>query len=165
MRTLYRLIASRDSIRLIWTTMDQGIFALSNFIMNILFARWLPAADYGLFMLSFSGYMLLCVVHWGGMLEPLLVLSAQIESHKHRSYITTLGWAHLIVLLGAALIATAAAAVAIGLSHDQVAWGIFGAVVGGCLMMTLVTARRLCLVFLSPRVSAMICCRGSGCGW
>lgn len=156
MRHLYRLITTRGLNRLLWTTMDQAIFALSNFIMNILFARWLPAADYGLFMMSFSGYMLLCVLHWGGMLEPLLVLSAQIERHKQRTYITTLGWAHLLVLLAAIVLAATAAAIALATGHQHIGYGLFGAVVGGCLMMTLVTARRLCLVFLSPRVSAMI---------
>jgi hypothetical protein len=42
------------------------------------------------------------------------------------------------------------------LSAPDIAWAILGAGIGGSFMVTLLTARRLCLVFLSTPVSATI---------
>jgi O-antigen/teichoic acid export membrane protein len=146
----------RQAQRVFWMIVDQGVFATSNFIMNVLFARWLSAAEYGLFAVSFSTYLLLTVVHWGAFLEPLLVLSAQIDSDKRRSYVVTLGWTHVFMVLAAGVIASIIFVVASLLHAPNVGWVALGAGVGGSLMLTLLTARRLCLVFMSPRVSAIV---------
>jgi len=36
---------------------DQGVFALSNFVLNVQFARWLSPHEYGLFAISFTGFV------------------------------------------------------------------------------------------------------------
>ncbi len=146
----------RQTERVFWMIVDQGVFATSNFIMNVLFARWLSASEYGLFAVSFSTYLLLTVIHWGAFLEPLLVLSAQIDPDKRRSYIVTLGWTHIVMVLGAGVIAMTIFAIARLFDAPNVGWVAIGAGVGGSLMLTLLTARRLCLVFMSPRVSAIV---------
>ena len=142
--------------RLFWMIVDQGVFATSNFIMNVLFARWLSAPDYGMFAVSFSAYLFLTLIHWGAFLEPLLVLSAQIDRDKRRSYIVTLGLAHLGMIFGAVILCLIGFGVAWECEASEVGWAIMGAGGSGSLMLTLITARRLCLVFLSPRVSAAV---------
>jgi len=146
----------RQTERVFWMIVDQGVFATSNFIMNVLFARWLSAPEYGLFAVSFSTYLLLTVVHWGAFLEPLLVLSAQIDHNKRRSYVVTLGWTHAGMVLAAGVIALTIFGIAWMMDAPNVGWVALGAGVGGSLMLTLLTARRLCLVFMSPRVSAIV---------
>jgi O-antigen/teichoic acid export membrane protein len=146
----------RQINRVLWMMVDQAVFATSNFIMNVLFARWLTPDEYGMFAVSFSAYLFLTVVHWGAFLEPLLVLSAQIDADTRRSYILTLGVAHVLMVVGATALSAAGFCVALAFGAPDVGWAIVGAGVGGSLMLTLITARRLCLVFLSPRVSAIV---------
>ena len=95
-RPLFLIITQRWSrsmlaeiMRFAWLLADQGVFAATDFIANILFARWLSPIDYGLFAVSFSGYLLLTVVHFGAILEPLLVQSAKVEQNRLHSYIST----------------------------------------------------------------------------
>src|SRR5262245_20810067 len=93
----------RDKIvRLFWLMTDQGVFALSNFVLNVQFARWLSPHEYGLFAISFTGFVLLSVVHYGCLLEPLLVLSAQVEVDRRGSYLMALLRLHLL-LFGSAI--------------------------------------------------------------
>jgi O-antigen/teichoic acid export membrane protein len=145
-----------EAMRFGWLLADQGVFAATNFIANVLFARWLSPIDYGLFAVSFSGYLLLTVVHFGAILEPLLVQSAKVEPERMRSYIVVLIEAHLIMMLGISLLAALSFLIALSLGHPTIGWAIVGASVGGWLMASLLTARRLCLVFLSTRLSASI---------
>jgi hypothetical protein len=74
-RSLRPIIRSvpTEGVPLAWLMADQAVIALTNFVTNILFARWLPPVDYGILAVSFTGYLLLTVIHYGGILEPLLV--------------------------------------------------------------------------------------------
>src|ERR1700722_13565502 len=135
---------------------DQAVFALTNFITNILFARWLPPVDYGILVISFSGYLLLTVIHYGSVLEPLLVQSVRVDAGRLRSYVVTLIIAHLIGIAGIGVLAALASAIAWALEMPDIGPAIIGAGIGGSFMVTLLTSRRLCLVFLSTRVSTMI---------
>ncbi|CAM6055283.1 unnamed protein product [Sphagnum tenellum] len=124
--------------------------------MNILFARWLVPAEYGLFVVSFSAYLFMTVIHWGAFLEPLLILSAQIDGDRRRPYVHALGKIHLLLIGTAITIASIGFGVSSYFGHINIGYGLIGAGVGGTFMVTLLTARRLCLVFLSPKVSAII---------
>lgn len=143
-------------VQLAWLMADQAVFALTNFVTNILFARWLPPIDYGVLAVSFSGYLLLTVIHYGGIVEPLLVQSARVDAGRLRSYMVTLIVAHAIWITGFSLLLGVAAGIACLFQAPEVALAILGAGIGGSFMVTLLTARRLCLVFLSTRVSTAI---------
>jgi O-antigen/teichoic acid export membrane protein len=162
------MLSLRRLLHFFWLIVDQAVFALSNFVMNILFARWLSATDYGLFGVSFAGYLFLTVIHWGAFLEPLLVLSAQIEASRRRSYIATLGLVHVLLILIASVLAGAAFLICRSMGSLNTGWAILGAGIGGTMMLMLITARRLCLVFLTPRISAGVgvayCVGVLGCG-
>jgi O-antigen/teichoic acid export membrane protein len=145
-----------QGILLAWLMADQAVFALTNFITNILFARWLPPVDYGILVISFSGYLLLTVIHYGSVLEPLLVQSVRVDAGRLRSYVVTLIIAHLIGIAGIGVLAALASAIAWALEMPDIGLAIIGAGIGGSFMVTLLTARRLCLVFLSTRVSTTI---------
>ena len=145
-----------EVVPLAWLMADQGIFATTNFVVNILFARWLPPVDYGLFAVSFSGYLLLTVLHFGAVLEPILVQSAQVEANRLRSYIFVLIEAHVLMITGIGILSGIGLITALLLNDPEAGLAIVGAMLGGSLMVTLLTARRLCLVFLSTRVSATI---------
>jgi O-antigen/teichoic acid export membrane protein len=150
------MLTLRRLLEFCWLIVDQAVFALSNFAMNVLFARWLKPTDYGLFAVSFTGYLFLTVIHWGAFLEPLLVLSAQISADRRRSYVVTLGLVHVLMILAAMIISGAVFALCSHLGSPDTGWAVVGAGIGGSMMLMLITARRLCLVFLSPRISATV---------
>lgn len=124
--------------------------------MNVLFARWLSADAYGLFSISFSAYLFMVVIHWGAFIEPLLVLSPLIDLNRRRSYIITLVYAHLLLLLAAIVVSAVGYVICLHYDLPNAALGIIGASVCGVMMVTLLTARRLCLVFESLPLSAVI---------
>jgi O-antigen/teichoic acid export membrane protein len=143
-------------IRLFWLMTDQGVFALSNFVLNVQFARWLSPHDYGLFAISFTGFLLLSVVHYGCLLEPLLVLSARVGADRRGSYLMALVHLHLLLFGSAIALCTLALMCAWGLGQPEAGWLIVGAGIGGSTNLALLTARRLCLIFLTTRLSALV---------
>jgi len=66
--------------------LDQGLSSGSNFILNILLARWLAPADYGAFAVVFAVFLFLSGFHNALLLEPMSVLGPgrypdQIETY------------------------------------------------------------------------------------
>ena len=53
---------------------DQGLISASNFLVNILLARWLDPAAYGAFAVAFSVFLLISGIHNALLLEPITVL-------------------------------------------------------------------------------------------
>lgn len=54
--------------------LDQGIFSSTNFILNLLLARWLDASSYGVFAVAFAVYLFFTGFHNAMILEPISVL-------------------------------------------------------------------------------------------
>ena len=147
----------RDNItRLIWLVTDQGMFALGNFVLNVQFARYLSPHDYGLFAISFTAFMFLSVIYYGGLLEALLVLSGRVQADRRRSYLMALLRLHLLLFGSAIALCALASMGACGLGNSEAGWLIMGAAIGGSANLALLTVRRLCLIFLSTRISAQI---------
>ena len=139
-----------------WLMADQAVFALTNLVLNVLFAHWLTPVEYGRFGITFSGFILLSVLHWYIVVEPLLVESARIAPDRLRSYIVTLIRAHIILLAGAAVLAALAWLTGTLLGRRDFGFGVATAIGCGCALLTLATARRLCLAFLTAAVSALV---------
>jgi len=101
-----------------WTTKgslaiaDQGLFAGSNFLLNVLLARWLAPADYGAFALAFSLFLLLAGFHNAALIEPMTVLGPASFRDNLRNYISQLSKLHFGLTL---CFASLAGAVAIAL--------------------------------------------------
>jgi O-antigen/teichoic acid export membrane protein len=142
--------------RVAWMMVEQGVFSSTNFVLNVLFARWLSPTEYGLFAVSFGGFVFMSCIHWGGILEPLLVLSGRITSSQRRAYVTTIGLAHAILALAAGAIGGLAILITSALGLPVAGWAVLGAGLGGTMLLTLVTGRRLCLIFLSPIISVLL---------
>jgi O-antigen/teichoic acid export membrane protein len=75
-----RLLVDRAS----WALVDQGVVSLGNFVLNVLLARYLIAADYGTFALFLGAIFTLRNIDWSLISYPLSVqLSA--ASAKERA--------------------------------------------------------------------------------
>jgi O-antigen/teichoic acid export membrane protein len=89
--------------------LDQGLFASSNFLLNVLLARWLVPADYGAFALAYSVFLLLGVFHSALLTGPMLVFGPGKYRERFPEYLGILLRGHFALMLaGAALLAVAA---------------------------------------------------------
>jgi O-antigen/teichoic acid export membrane protein len=81
---------SRGSLALL----DQGLIAISNFVIGILLARWLLPQQYGSYALAFSIFLLLSLVHQALVLEPQRVFGPTDYVDREREYLGVLLWIH-----------------------------------------------------------------------
>jgi O-antigen/teichoic acid export membrane protein len=91
--------------------LDQGLTSGSNFLLAILLARWLTAAEYGAYALAFSVFLLLASVNGSLITEPMMVFGPSSYQSFKREYLGSLlriqgliGIAFSILLALAALI-------------------------------------------------------------
>src|SRR5829696_8092535 len=73
-----------------WAVADQGLFATSNFVLNIMLARWLSPQDYGAFAAMFAVFLLVGTIHTGLLTEPMLVFGSARYKDRLSEYLGTL---------------------------------------------------------------------------
>jgi O-antigen/teichoic acid export membrane protein len=137
-----------------WAVTDQALFALSNFVVNILLARWLPKADYGAFAVAFSVLMLMGTVHTALLAEPMLVLGPSRFKTRTAAYIRRLVPIHFVVssAMGAALLLTVVV-LAVLQSFDA-ATTLAALALSGPAILFLWLMRRACYIDSRPRLAA-----------
>jgi len=69
-----------------FSILDQGLFSGANFIISILFARWLTLSDYGVFVIAFTFYLLLTGFYTSFILEPMSVFGPAKYSEQPSDY-------------------------------------------------------------------------------
>jgi O-antigen/teichoic acid export membrane protein len=144
-----------------WTTKgglaiaDQGLFAGSNFLLNVLLARWLAPADYGAFALAYSVFLLFGVFHTAILTEPMLVFGPGKYRERFPEYLGILLRGHFALMLpGAALLA--AAALLLGWVYSPTVGRAFLALaLAGPFILLLWLLRRAFYVRLNPGWSAV----------
>lgn len=82
-----RLASGKWLSRGLFAITDQALISGSNFALGILFARWLGAAEYGVYALAFAIFLLLSLVHHALLLEPMSVFGGSIYRSKLRRYL------------------------------------------------------------------------------
>jgi len=137
-----------------WAVMDQGLFALSNFAVNLLLARWLSPQEYGGFASAYAVFLLLGMAHTALLTEPMLVFGSGKYASRFSDYLALLLRAHWL-LMGAGSLLLACAGLAL--------WGA-GVVLLGKAFLGLAAAapfvlltwllRRACFVRLRPEWAA-----------
>lgn len=135
--------------------MDQGTFAISNFALNVLLARWLTPQEYGAFAVAFTVMLLLGTFHSALFIEPMLVFGPGRYKEHLSEYLGVLVYGHwsLAVPAGGTLL------LAVGLGLGVVASGALstafvGLALAGPLIFYLWLMRRACYVRLEPRLAA-----------
>lgn len=144
-----------------WTTKgslaiaDQGLFAGSNFLLNVLLARWLSPADYGAFALAYSVFWLFGVFHTAILTEPMLVFGPGKYRERFPEYLGILLRGHFALMLpGAALLA--ATAFLLGWLYSPAVERAFLALaIAGPFILLLWLLRRAFYVRLAPGWSAV----------
>jgi O-antigen/teichoic acid export membrane protein len=89
--------------------LQQGLFAGAHFAVNVLLARWLSPASYGVFALAYSLYLLLLAFYMATFYDPVLIFGPGRYAAAFPQYVRTLTRAHLILLPPVCLLAGLAA--------------------------------------------------------
>ncbi len=138
----------------LWAVLDQGTFALSNFVLNVLLVRWLGAAEYGLFSVVFASFLLAGTVHTAVFTEPLLVFGSGRHRTRLRSYLGDVLRLHVRFSAVALLVLAVSGAVL----REVVAPALGNAVIAVALATPFVLLqwmlRRACYIEGHPSVAA-----------
>lgn len=94
-----------------WAILDQGLFAGTNFLSNILLARWLEPSAYGVFAVAYSAFICLATLHTALLTEPMLIFGAGKYAHVVPRYLRLLLYGHWSVAGAMALLVSLAALV------------------------------------------------------
>ena len=92
-----------------WAVTDQALFALSNFALNILLARWLVPEDYGAFAVAYTLFLLLGTIHTGILTEPMQVFGPGKHKDRFGHYLYVLIRGHMAFGLMSSLLFAIAA--------------------------------------------------------
>lgn len=73
---------------------DQGVHGGTNFLINIILARWLSPHEYGAFAVAYTIFLLIGAIHTSAMIEPMMVYGARKYVETFRGYIGSLLLGH-----------------------------------------------------------------------
>jgi O-antigen/teichoic acid export membrane protein len=137
-----------------WAGMDQGLFAASNFAVNVLLARWLTPYEYGAFGLAFAIFLLVGRLHQAALLEPMLVFGPGRYKDRLSEYLGALVYGHFaFAALGSLALLAASLVFALWSS-----WALCSVMLALALtepfILFLWFMRRACYARLEPRMSA-----------
>jgi O-antigen/teichoic acid export membrane protein len=137
-----------------WAVTDQALFAGTNFLVNILLARWLEPAAYGAFSVAFSLFLLLGTLHTALWTEPMLVYGSGRFRASFRAYQGALLRDHWRFGGGVALAFLLLAAVFGALGQKEMALSFLGLSLAAPSVLCLWLVRRGAYVLLEPRLAA-----------
>src|SRR5829696_3659119 len=137
-----------------WAITDQALFALSNFGINILLARWLRPEEYGAFTLAYSIFLVLGTVHSALLADPMIVFGAGKYRDRLSAYVEALLRAHwLLTANGSVVLGIAAICVAMG-GNRAIAYALLALAVANPFILLLWLMRRSCYIRVQPNLAA-----------
>lgn len=137
-----------------WAISDQGLFATSNFVLNVLLARWLSPYDYGAFSVAFALFILIGVIHTGALSEPMLVFGSGRYKERLAEYLGTVVYGHLaFAALGSLMFLLTSLVLALsGASSHSVV--LLALALAEPFILLLWLMRRACYARLKPHLAA-----------
>lgn len=133
---------------------DQGIFAVSNFLLNVLLARWLTPEDYGAFALAYSVFLSFLLIHNALLTTPMLVFGQGKYREHFQEYLGVLLRGHFALMLAGAILLIAASLVLRKIYSPVVAQAFLALAVAGPFILLLWLLRRAFYARLEPKWAA-----------
>ncbi len=133
---------------------DQGLFAASGFLVNILLARWLAPEQYGAYALAFSIYLFVASFHNALLLEPMSVFGPASYRNALPEYLGRLFRLHFAVTVPLGLLVGVCATLFEFLSNNRVLPSAFwGVSIGMPWMLLFWLWRRAAYLELRPDIA------------
>ena len=138
-----------------WAVTDQALFAGTNFLVNILLARWLEPAAYGAFATAYAVFLLLGTLHTALWTEPMLVYGSGRYQRVFPAYQRALLRYHwgfgLLAFLFSMLLGLGFRFV----GQETLSLGFLGLSLAAPAVLYLWLVRRGAYVLLDPRLAAL----------
>ncbi len=157
LRKIHKLYArySKWTSKLSFAFLDQALFSGTNFIINVLLARWMIPDQYGAFVIAYSWLLLPQNFYEALLIDPLTYFGPSKYSKIFRSYMGYVFFGHIFIgglvaiMLGLGAIATYV--------FDSTLMGtaLAGATVTAPLFLTRYLTRRPFYVLSTPQWSAL----------
>jgi O-antigen/teichoic acid export membrane protein len=138
-----------------WALIDQGVFSVANWGLQILLGRWMAEAAYGGFVLGWQWFLLLALVHNAFLLDPMLVHGPKRFKGRRSRYLGALIAVSLgtSLLCGVTMAAAAASYAALGQTIGAAGIAIFAA--GMPVILIWWTLRRSSYIRSEPKPAAL----------
>jgi O-antigen/teichoic acid export membrane protein len=135
--------------------LDQGLFAISSFVLNVLLARCLAPAEYGAFAMAYSVFLLLLVFHSAILTGPMLVFGPGKYRERFPEYLGVLLRGNFALMLPAAALLAATAILLGWLYSPAVERAFLALAVAAPFISLLWLLRRAFYVRLNPGWAAV----------
>ncbi len=138
-----------------WAVVDQALFAGTNFLVNILLARWLEPAAYGAFATAYAVFLLLGTLHTALWTEPMLVYGSSRYREAFGAYHAVLLRYHWRLAL---VVFAVFGILGLGLGvvgQRELALSFLGLSLAAPVVLYMWLVRRGAYVLLDPRLAAL----------
>lgn len=105
---------------------DQAAFAGSNFVLNVLLARWMMPEEYGAFVVAYSWFLLVQNFYDSTLIEPMAIYGSGKYRESFRTYLGYIYYGHLALSVIISLLFAAAAFIQQAIEPNK----MLGALVG-----------------------------------
>lgn len=139
----------------VFAILDQGLFAGSGFIVNILLARWLPAESYGAFAIAYSLFLFLSTFYTQLLPGPLLVFGGGKYADGFRRYVAILVYGHAAVTAAVSVVLLIAAGVMSRFGSAHTVQALVGLAAAAPFILFLWLARFALYARLEPQWAMM----------
>lgn len=131
------------------------MFATSNFVLNILLARWLAPAEYGAFALAFAVFTFVGCLHAATLTEPMLVFSPGRYKERVSEYLGALLYGHIgFAAMGSLALLATGVAIAIWDPGNMLSAVFFALALTEPFIHLLWMMRRACYARFEPQLAA-----------
>lgn len=139
----------------VWAVADQGLFTVTNALLNILLARWLVPAEYGAFAVAYSIFLLLGALHTALFTEPMLVFAPGKYADRLTGYLRLMMRGHWLLTGAGALLLAATGMVLRWRGSHLLAQALIGLSIAAPFSLLTWLARRASYLRLQPRLAVV----------
>jgi O-antigen/teichoic acid export membrane protein len=137
-----------------WAVLDQGLFASSNFAINVCLARWLAPHDYGAFTIAYSVFLLLGTAHSALLTDPMIVFGPVKYHNRLGTYVAELRRGHWLFSACTSAGLASLGGLLITAGVGDVGRSLVALALANPFMLLLWLTRRTCYVGTNPRLAA-----------
>jgi O-antigen/teichoic acid export membrane protein len=141
------------SLPVTFSILDQGLVSGGHFALSVLLARWVSPAEYGVFAVTFSLFLLLSGFHVALILEPMNVLGAVRPAEAIGRYLGSLMHAHVLLTIPLSM-AVAIAALVLWSRNATLAGSLFGLAAALPFLLLHWLLRQACYLRTRPDLAA-----------
>lgn len=134
---------------------DQALYAGSNFILNVLLARWMEPSQYGAFVVAYSWFLLPQNFYDAILIEPMSIFGSGRYLKKLREYLGFVYHGHVYFSLIAVVVLLMGAAVSHVTDSAIVGTALLGVAVATPMMLSRWLTRQPLYIRSQPNRSAM----------